>query len=74
MDLDSSGEDGDIGDGSSFNEHKKKKKTSTQQANFNLTGKVGRALVQPMKVGMAMHSNGCNHHGCKASKCSIHHG
>jgi hypothetical protein len=31
MDSDSSGEDGDIGDGFSFNERKMRKKTSTQQ-------------------------------------------
>jgi hypothetical protein len=31
VDLDSSGEDGDIGDGLSFNECKKRKKTSAQQ-------------------------------------------
>jgi hypothetical protein len=31
VDSDSRGEDGDIGDGLSFNECKKRKKTSTQQ-------------------------------------------
>jgi hypothetical protein len=41
MDSDSCSEDGDIGDGSSFDECKKRKKTLAQHTNYHAVGNTG---------------------------------